>query len=166
MTKLLKYLSVVFIVLVFAACKQQRQTCLTPKFATLNVETMHIPTPGAAFADTAPPFPTFVAITNSGEDISNYSRQSTFTLSLSPLADSAQWLFKTDTAGAVIFDTITFHYKRNLQFLSNACGYVYFYLISTVSTTHNIIDSVHIANANVTNNVNTKHLQIYIHPDY
>jgi hypothetical protein len=127
---------------------------------------MHIPTPGAAFADTAPPFPTFVSLTESGMDIANYGRQATFALSLSPVVDTAQWLFKTDTASSIIFDTMTFHYARTLQFLSNACGYTYFYHLNYVTTTHHIIDSTHITNSSVTNNVNTKHLQVYLHPDF
>jgi Family of unknown function (DUF6452) len=166
MIRTVKYILLVAVVACWAACKQDRQICLTPKIAILNVETMHIPIPGAAFADTAPPSPTFVGLTASAEEISNYNRQSSFTLSLSPLVDTAQWLFRTDTASAIVFDTLTFHYTRLLKFLSNACGYTYFYNLNYITTTHNIIDSVHITNTSVTNNANTKHLQIYIHPDY
>lgn len=163
-TSLIIYSLFAFFPLFFTACKQERQPCLTPKTAILNVETMHIPSPGAAPVDTAGPHPVLLAVTATGEQGGYYTQVATFTLSLSPDADTCVWLYATDTASAVLPDTITFRYQRNLQFLSNACGYAYFYYLKTVQTTTHNIDSVRITDANVTNNVNTKHLRIYIHP--
>jgi len=60
-----------------------------------------------------------------------------------------------------------FRYARNLQFVSNACGYAYNYVLSSVGTTTHNVDSVRITNANVTNNANTeKNLRVYFHPNY
>lgn len=149
------------------ACTQQRQPCLTPKTAILNVETMHLTSRTAtSFTDTGLPHPVFVAVTDSNLRLFFFPQQATFILSLSPVADTARWLLITDTAGTHAFDTLTFHYQRDLQFLSNACGYTYFFNLDSVHTTHHNIDSLRIINTNVTNNVNTKHLQIYIHPDF
>jgi hypothetical protein len=70
------------------------------------------------------------------------------------------------------FDTLTFYYSRKLQFLSNACGYTDFYNIDSLHYTNlakdslSNIDSIQNTNRRVTNNVNTKHLKIYIHRNF
>ena len=153
--------------LVWAACTQQRQPCLTPKIASLNIECLHKPTDTATvFIDTALPATLFAAFTDSGTKFFIYRNQSaTFTLSLASDSNSCKWGISTDTSGHS-FDTLTFFYERKLQFISNACGFAYFYNLDSVHTTTKMIDSVHIINTSVTNNVNTKHLQIYIHPDF
>ncbi|MFI5196037.1 MAG: DUF6452 family protein [Chitinophagales bacterium] len=155
--------------IVWTACTQQRQPCLTPKIASLNIHCIHKPSDTATvFIDTALPAARFAAFTGSVEKDFIYSSQSAnFTLSLSSDADSCKWGISTDTS--ILnhnFDTLTFFYQRKLQFISNACGFAYFYNLDSVHTTTKMIDSVHIINASVTNNVNTKHLQVYIHPDF
>lgn len=169
MIRRLKYFPAIIITaFLYCACKQERQTCLTPKDAVLNVETMHIPAPGAALADTILPAPAFGAVASHPQPLFLFPVGAAFTLSLSPDADTASWAFIPDTAvaAAVIPDTLTFYYQRHLQFLSNACGYTFFYGIDSLHTTYHNIDSFKLLNGSVTNNVNTKHLQIYLHPDY
>jgi len=154
--------------IIWAACTQQRQPCLTPKIATLNMHCLHKAADTATvFADTALPNTLFAAYSDSGTQYLIYRGQaSDFTISLSSAADSCKWGITTDTTRNSGFDTLTFFYKRKLQFISNACGYAYFYNLDSVHTTGKTIDSVRILNANVNNNVKTKHLQIYIHPDF
>ena len=168
-----RYLSgIIALCIIWGACKQQRQTCLTPKIASLIVETMHkISDTGTVFYDTVLPAAEFAPLTNPDSiQVFLSAQASSFTLSLSPDHDTCQWLFRADTVGnnprAALFDTITFYYQRKLQFLSNACGYTNFYNLDSIYTSHFNIDSVHIINASVTNNVNTKHVQIFIHPDF
>ena len=153
--------------IVWAACTQQRQPCLTPKIASLNMHCIHKPSDTATiFADTALPTTLLTAITNSGAQSFIYRNQNaSFTLSLSSVSDSCKWAITTDTFGNHP-DTLTFFYEHKLQFISNACGFAYFYNLDSIHTTHLMIDSVQILNTSVTNNVNTKHLQIYIHPDF
>ena len=170
-----KYLLIAFMALcciAWASCKQERAICLTPKTANFTVETMHITFAGdTAFVDTALASARFVNLPRVDTLIS--SQASTFTISLSPDTPYCQWLFKSDTLKTV-YDTLTMFYKRNLQFLSNACGYTFFYNLDSVHCTHYSlqtpqfsIDSVHIVNPSVTNNANTtKNLRIYIHPDF
>ena len=156
-------------IVVLAACTQQRSPCLTPKTATLNMETMHMATDSSLVpVDTALPGAIFVALTQNGSDSFQYlSQSSQFVLSLAPVTNVCQWAFTTDSMKYHnLFDTLTFYYQRNLQFLSNACGYTYFYTIDSVSTTHNNIDSLLLTNTAVTNNVATKHLRLYIHTQY
>jgi len=155
--------------LALLTCTVERQPCLTPTIASLNIECMHLPTDTATiFIDTALPSAVFTALTPTRSDSTIYPQQSLFTLSLSPDTTYCQWQFITDTALSKYakYDVITFRYQRDLQFLSNSCGYAYFYTLDTVYSTHNIIDSLHLINTSVTNDVNTTHVQIFIHPDY
>ena len=173
MTDLSRYRSIVLLAIIgigWISCTQERQPCMTPTIATLTVETIHFQDTATVAVDTAIPAATFIPIVP-GRDtaqVTTYPLQSTFTLSLSPDSTICQWAFTTDSIQYVKTyhsDTLTFFYQRNLQFLSNACGYTYFYTLDSVHTTRHNIDSLHIINTSVTNNVNTKHLQIYIHHD-
>ncbi len=158
----------------FISCSQERQPCLTPKIASLNLRYVHFTADSAIAsnitADTALPKAIFTAITDSGNRSVIYIAPSAyFTISLSPAADSCKWAFIADSASlktGASFDTMSFFYKRKLQFLSNACGYTDFYSIDSVHTTQHHVDSVIITNTSVTNDVNTKHLKIYMHPGF
>ena len=149
------------------ACTQERDPCLTPKIASLNINTQHLTTDTSTiFVDTALPSAVFVPLTTtSNKTATIYPQEANFTISLSPDSVICQWAFTTDTPN-FYYDTLTFFYERKLQFISNACGYTYFYNIDSVHTTHHNVDSIHILNTSVTNNVNTKHLQICIHPGF
>jgi hypothetical protein len=150
------------------SCTQTRQPCLTPKTAGLNVECVHLVTDTSTVpVDTVLQAAVFIALTDSAKvEVIDSLYNSLFTLSLSPVASSCKYMIATDTLSSSLYDTLTFFYQRNLQFLSNACGYTYFYYLDSVHTSHFNIDSVIIANASVTNNVNTEHVKIYIHPHY
>lgn len=153
--------------LLATACTQERQPCLTPTTASLNVQCVHLLSDTSAqIRDTALPRAILAPITAAGPQWRIYSSPSSlFTLSLSPLADSCQWLFTTDSLNQPL-DTLSFSYQRNLQFLSNACGYASFFTLQQVRTTHYNIDSILINNPSVTNDVNTRQLKIYIHPGF
>lgn len=146
------------------SCTQERQPCLTPKTASLNLTCVHYLTDTSTTTrDTSLPRAVFGAMTGAVVKTVYYTGSSAnFTISLSPVTDSCSWLVTTDSL-LHPFDTLSFHYERNLQFLSNACGYAYFYTLNSVKTTHNNIDSVLILNPSVTNDVNTKQLKIFIH---
>lgn len=170
MTSGARYFIVIFFVLVslgWAACTEDRQTCFTPKIASLNIHTIHFTSDTATVtADSSLPNAVFLALTADGPKGGYYPQQSSFTISLSSVADSCAWYIAPDTAATAQHDTVTFYYKRRLQFLSNACGYAYFYDIDSAHTTHNYIDSLQLLNRSVTNNVKTQHLQLYIHPAF
>jgi hypothetical protein len=144
------------------SCAQERQPCLTPLTASMKMKTVRVAADNTVI-DTAMTAGLVVAVTNSGLKGVVYSKSSTFTLSLSPLADSTIWYFATDTAAGSLFDTLIFRHDKYLKFISNACGYSYNFGLKEVATSHNFIDSVHIINSSVTNNVNTSHLQVFIH---
>jgi hypothetical protein len=172
-----KYLPAVIIALcsIWVACTQQRQLCLTPIVASLNMVSMHILSDtGTIFYDTVLPAAEFVPLNvkNASAVVDSivFTPTSLFTISLSPAHDTCRWLFRADTTGIIpqnyAYDTLTFTYIRDLQFLSNACGYTDFYTLDTVLTSHINIDSVHITNNSVTNDISAMHVQIYIHPDF
>ncbi len=151
------------------ACTQVRDPCLTPKTASLNINTQHLRLiTDSAFVDTALPSAEFIPITINANDTIIFPQQANFTISLSPDSTICRWSFRTDTAVAANagFDTLTFFYERKLQFISNACGFTYFYNIDSVQTTRHNVDSVHVLKTIVTNNVNTKQLQICVHTHF
>ena len=171
MTNPAKYLSVILFALCvvgWVACTQQRDPCYTPESASLIIDMQHLVTDtSTVFVDTALPAAVFEPLSNTAQNqLTVYPQQANFTISLSPDSTVCQWAFTTDTVGTLI-DTLTFYYQRKLQFISNACGYTYFYNIDSVHFTHyKNIDSIHILNPAVTNNVNTTTMQICIHPHF
>ena len=152
--------------LMLGSCDSVRQPCLTPLIASFNVLCIHHLTDTSTVAvDTALPAAVFTALTQGGMATVIYPQQSSFTLSLSSDADSCRWLFTTDSFQHPV-DTLTFYYKRQLTFLSNACGFTYFYYLDTFKTTRHNIDSAFIHARGVTNDITPTHFEIYIHPDY
>src|SRR6185312_482741 len=133
-----KYSLFIFIALcgiLWAACKQQRQPCLTPKTVNLSVETMHLPTDtSTVFFDTILPTALFTAFTKNGfQPFISRQQQFQFSLTLSPDTEFCQWAFTIDTLGTIV-DTLSFYYQRDRQFLSNACGYTYFYTLDSITS--------------------------------
>ncbi|MCF8451232.1 MAG: hypothetical protein K9G49_15265 [Taibaiella sp.] len=164
MIKTGKYLLVIVLsAMLILSCTQERMPCLTPKTASLNVKTVRVNS-GSVALDTPMPSALFVPFTGSVLTGIIYPQTASFTLSLSPLADTCLWAFAPDTAAGSMFDTITLRYNRQLQFVSNACGYSYFYNLLSVQSTNHSIDSILITNTSVTNDVKKSHLQVYIHP--
>jgi hypothetical protein len=152
----------------WAACTQERQPCLTPKQATLIIQSIHFKSDTATIpVDSLLPHAVFAPVTSASNVATIYTTPaSLFSISLSPNSSVCQWEIETDTATHA-YDTLTFYYKQNLKFISNACSYTYFYNIDSVHTTHTFIDSVHIINPGVTNvTKDIKHVQIYIRRNF
>lgn len=77
---------------------------------------------------------------------------------LSPVADSARFYVKVDSAA--VADTITFRYSRVKHFISPGCGFGTYFNLDTVITTMHTIDSLSINNKSVTSS-NDTHLFLY-----
>lgn len=168
MTKFFQQKCLLFILtyLLTASCTEERLPCTTPKTASLNITTVHFPTDTATtFVDTALPAAVFSPITSKGNVGIIFPQQTSFTISLSPVSDTCRYLFATDSFYQKV-DTLSFYYQRSLQFLSNACGFTYFYSLDSVHTSHFNVDSVLILNSSVTNNANITQLEIFIHPNF
>lgn len=63
--------------------------------------------------------------------------------------DSVRYSFRTDTTSTV-YDTITIHYNSSLHFISNSCGYNYYFGIQRVTHTTNMLDSFAVLQGEVT----------------
>lgn len=167
MTKAL-YLPVTLLLLCLIgcmACSQQRLPCLNPVTASLIVNTVHMKTDTSSVpVDSSLPKAAFYPLSNEKNDTSRYQPSALFTLTLAPDSTFCEWIYSANSAQP--FDTLSFYYRRRLEFISNACGFTYYFDLDSVRTTHWHTDSVVILNTSVNDNVNTKHLQIYIHPNY
>ena len=148
-------------VLVMLSCEEERNACLQPKTVTLRVGCYTVDS-GNVVTDTALPnaivaglFADSVKYWIVGADNLN-----AFPLLLSASDDSCQWVVQTDSL-ITTPDTLTFLYSRRLQFLSNACGYTYFFSLRNIRTTRNSIDSVVITNPEVSTNANVEHVRLY-----
>jgi hypothetical protein len=73
--------------------------------------------------------------------------------------DSITYTFRPDTTIAV-FDTITFFYTSTLHFISNNCGYNYYFNITDIKHTSNMLDSIGYIDRNVSD-ANKRNVQFY-----
>jgi hypothetical protein len=145
--------------ILIASCEQERSPCLQPTTVYVRAHTyQHLA--DSTITDTLLPDPRWIAI-DSGVALTYGKKISRFTFPLSPMADSARYALQPDSAVSG-FDTMVFYYKKRLQFLSNSCGYTYFYSLEDIKSTLHLIDSVKLRNGDVNNDVNTaEHVQIY-----
>jgi hypothetical protein len=179
-----KYIPILlFIVCVVASsCTQQKQPCVEPILVSLRFSVLSTHWDSALARrvtfDTLLPNGELTPIGAQNNIPYYFGTTAQFSLFLDPNKDSCKWYLSQMGGDSIreIIDTITFFYTRKLQFLSNACGYTYYYNLTTIPGTPNLrnnviqnytdtlhkIDSIIIENAGVTNNVNLEHLQIYI----
>ncbi|RQO31305.1 hypothetical protein DBR32_04905 [Taibaiella sp. KBW10] len=59
------------------------------------------------------------------------------------------------------YDTIRLYYKPSYHFISNACGYTYYYKLDSVRTTKHLLDSAFVNVADVTQSAQDKHVKLY-----
>ncbi|HVI43295.1 MAG TPA: DUF6452 family protein [Chitinophaga sp.] len=97
-----------------------------------------------------------------GRDSLLYNRVATQNIfaPLSPIADSSRYSLQLDSA--LVSDTLTFRYKRSTHFISPGCGFGTYFLLDTVLTTHNTIDSLVINLKSVTSS-NDTHLTLFLY---
>lgn len=146
--------------LLFAACKREdeRDLCFEPKTVYLSMGAYRTADTGTAILDTVLPNPIMGPVDS--PRFFDYAAASKFIVYLSPLQDTCRYYIQPDSAVSLM-DTLTFRYTRRLQFLSNACGYAYFFNLQQVLFTKHMIDSVRINNFDVTNNASIEHLRVY-----
>ncbi len=154
----------IFIILLssfWAACDKERDPCLQPKTVSIRIGTYQPADTGVTVIDSLLPHPIWTAVDDTFKSILFPEKTAKFSLLLSTISDSCQYIMQPDSA-ILSFDTITFYYARKLQFLSNACGYSYFFLLNDIKYTQNNIDSLIINNPDVNSSANTpEHVQIY-----
>lgn len=77
-------------------------------------------------------------------------------LQLNPFIDKASYVLTFDS----ITDTLQVSYTRELELVSELCGFITLFDIQSIQTTRNYIDSVAIVNTKVTTD-NVQHVKIY-----
>lgn len=154
----------------FIACQQNRDPCLDPKIQKLFMgayTTTDTPLGVITINTVSLPSPIIAPIGSNSNNTLYYgvnNQAHTFALLLSTVSDSCQYFVQADTTFAPMYaDTLSFYYQRQLDFLSNACGYTYFYNLQKIITTNHNIDSVILENPGITTNVNVEHIKVYFH---
>lgn len=147
-----------------AGCEkvEERDPCLQPRTVNLRVGAYRrAADTGTTVKDTALPLAILLPI--GGQTAFSFAARSKLSLFLSPQADSCRYILSLDSGlTTALLDTLTFRYARRTQFLSNACGYTYFFTLDTVLATANRLDSVRITNREVTNDASVvEHLRLF-----
>lgn len=62
------------------------------------------------------------------------------------------------------FDTVDIFYHSTLHFISNSCGYTYYFGLDSMRSTYNYLDSSYIFNPSVTNTASDLHVKLCLFP--
>lgn len=81
-------------------------------------------------------------------------------LPLNPGKDFTHYIFVIDS----LTDTLQINYTRELNLISQACGFITDFHISQVTTSHHHFDSIVVINNTITQNENEEHFKIYLSP--
>ena len=81
-------------------------------------------------------------------------------LPLDPTKDFSHFIFVIGPFN----DTVKIHYSRELNLVSQACGFITDFVIKEAATTHHIIDSIVVSNKKITQNEDEEHFKIYFPP--
>jgi len=82
---------------------------------------------------------------------------------LNPAKESMRYQLQFDSTVAA-YDTLTFFYRPVLHFVSNACGYTYYYTVDSVHFTTNGLDSVVYEQRSITNEAGKSNIRFYFFP--
>lgn len=164
MTSIIRTISVFILLLcvivTFQSCESIEDPCLEPKTVSLTFKTYVPADTGSAGVLVNLPN-AVVGLVDTIGIMADGVEGNTFTSLLSTIADSARIYVWPDSVITTPIDTITFYYERQLQFISTACGYAYFYSLKDITTTNYNIDSVRIIDTEVNTDANAEHVQIF-----
>ncbi len=148
--------------LALACNKEARDPCLQPRQTLMRAHAYHHADTGSAMLDTLLPAPLLIPLSGLPVQYEYLAtpRSSQFSFTLSGVADSSRWVIRPDTA-SMIQDTFTVFYDRQLRFLSNACGYTYFFNLKQITYTRHALDSAVIIHNDVTTDANVEHLNLF-----
>jgi hypothetical protein len=162
MNKALLSIAAMLVLATLACSKQERDPCLQPRQVLMRAHAYRHADTGSAILDTLLPAPVLIPL--SGQPVQYYylstPRSAQLSFTLSGVADSSRWVIRPDTASRLA-DTFTVFYDRQLRFLSNACGYTYFFSLKQILYTQHALDSAVIAHGDVTTDANVEHLKFY-----
>lgn len=142
------------------ACEKERDPCLQPIVNPLRFGIYQQADTGSLGRDSILPA-AIIGLADS-QVVRYYGAKSNkFSILLSTVADSVSWYIIPDSSNTSIGDVVTFHYQKELHFISTGCGYTYYYNLTDVTSTNNRIDSVRITNSHVTNDSKIEHVKIF-----
>ena len=81
-------------------------------------------------------------------------------LPLDPTKDSSHFIFVIGP----INDTVKIKYSRELNLISQSCGFITDFLIKKATASHHLIDSIKVTNKRITQNEDEEHFKIYFPP--
>ena len=152
-------------VIAFMSCEQENDPCLQPTvFETRAGVYKAVETDtGVAVSDSHLPNVLLGSLDSPNYFMYAHKDVKELRFLLSPHKDSISLTIVPDSAkqGRFDIDTVVFYYDRRLQFVSTSCGYTYYYSINNLRYTTYNIDSVTIANGNVTNDAKIQHVKVY-----
>lgn len=178
MNKDFKLFLILFAGLIFiASCESKDPECYQPtvvqalcKFKFRDTQIVQIPVGVDSnfftrdtidiFPDSVMNSPQMRIIGESKDILIQNTRAAALRILFNSSKDSIRYSFRTDTTSNV-FDTITFYYEPTVHFISNNCGYNYFYSIQKVKHTTHMLDSFAIPNGNVTDDAQIENVQLF-----
>lgn len=150
-----------------AGCESDEPQCYEPQHVTANIrfeidkDTMvvidssnpNIPpiTKDTIYIyDTALNFPIATALVETGNYSTQYDRYNLY-LFLNPDTNFISYKIQVDSAMTdSMLDTLTLYYRPSLHFISNACGYTYYYTIDSLRCSKHVFDTAYISEQSVT----------------
>ncbi|MCF8335698.1 MAG: hypothetical protein K9H65_03755 [Bacteroidales bacterium] len=81
-------------------------------------------------------------------------------LPLDPTKDFSEFIFAIDS----LHDTLQIKYNRELNLISQPCGFITDFHIQEIKTPHHHFDSIVVINNRITQNENEEHFKIYFSP--
>jgi len=153
------------LVLVFSlqACKKEDPVCYEPTTVTApvkfvqrtlqNIDTLIgstvLDTFYLFYNDTILPYLNAVNVEADTFGILGIPNSGNFLFYLNPNSNSTSYAIRYDTVGTYT-DTITLFHQSYPVFISNACGYTYYYDIDSIRYNSPFVDSTFVANKQVT----------------
>lgn len=165
-------LPLLFAIILLESCSKNVQECFAPRSVAAQVGFMVIDTMVAndsfgrpdttiRIADTGMFYPTLTSLDMDSNLIFIGDRDvSRLSLFLNPDTTSIRYILKTNRDSAIV-DTVIIDYEPYNHFISNSCGYTFYYNIKKVTSTHHLVDSVRINAEGVTSSAQERHLIFY-----
>ena len=116
-----------------------------------------------SYRDTLLPRAKMVTIDDNQFAFYPFGSASRVSVALNPETKDLSYQLQFDSTIAA-YDTLTFFYRPVLHFISNACGYTYYYSIDSVHFTTNELDSIAYNDRNVTNEAGKTNIRFYFFP--
>lgn len=151
-----------------AGCESDEPQCYEPQQVTANIRfeidkdttvvidssnpnVPPIPKDTIYIRDTALNFPIATSLVGGTKDYSTQSDRYNLYLFLNPDTNFISYKIQVDSAMTDnMLDTLTLYYRPSLHFISNACGYTYYYAIDSVHCSKHVFDTAYVSEQSVT----------------